>query len=715
MPFSSLRRIGNPVDGSLGQVARRLTPRWLLERLPKSVTFRRILPVLIAAFGLLVMPTLVPYVGTGLDPSWSIAINMATARRMAFGTDVIFTFGPLGFLATPALIVPRFGVLAMMLRFALSWMFGWLTARSLLRTLWWPVVAMCTWFLQWAVVGGSSGGAETMLIPVLLLFLGLSDALATRDRPITKLALASCAVACSTCLLMKFDMGLLCLMVLSGFLVAEGIVQRRSLRSFGVGCGWALSWFVASLLGWWLVLRQPLDGLWRWVSTSIDLLIGYQAAMVSDAPVHRTPLHSILTVGFVAVVAIGGSSLFLRDRRRSVSICVLTFGTLYLFAKQSFTRYDDGHLQRLYTCAAVVLVAIVGGWSRKVAASSDQGDQGGSLDPASWSPSTLRPSTRDRFAGGRAAGARIVCSTVAVAGSMYFANIGSDLVSALKPNVRSWQSVFRLAFSGAKRDAVITRQRTYLPPELSIPPEVRAALSEGGVHIEPTETSIAWIFPEIKWKPLPTLQSYTTYTAALDNVNAAAYQKRGGPDIVLYRDGFRVDDRIARFESPATQFAFICNFRPRVLTDLWQVFVRRPDGSGCADRPNDLGTVTTHLGEKVEVGPFPDDAVVVASFKGISTGSLANRVRNAVVRAPKFWFAMGVPELNEPAHRFIAATAGQPHVLSVPKCLRGAWSTYDTRSYDSFSLRETKEPRTDGTLGAEITISMHSFRYKCPT
>ena len=38
-------------------------------------------------------------------------------------------------------------------------------------------------FLLWAVVGGSSGGAETMLIPVLLLFFGLVDALAANGNP----------------------------------------------------------------------------------------------------------------------------------------------------------------------------------------------------------------------------------------------------------------------------------------------------------------------------------------------------------------------------------------------------------------------------------------------------------------------------------------------------------------------------------------------------
>ena len=36
----------------------------------------------------------------GLDPSWEIGINLAVQNHMRFGQDFVFTFGPLGILAT---------------------------------------------------------------------------------------------------------------------------------------------------------------------------------------------------------------------------------------------------------------------------------------------------------------------------------------------------------------------------------------------------------------------------------------------------------------------------------------------------------------------------------------------------------------------------------------------------------------------------------------
>ena len=175
--------------------------RWRAFRVPVIAAaswWSRIVPVLVGLTGLLAMPTLQPYVGTGTDPSWSIALNMATARHLRFGKDVVFTFGPLGFLASPGLSVPRLGVVAMLVRFGLSLLLGWLVSRTLLRVVWWPVAFVLTWFLQWAIVGGSSGGAETVLVPVLVLTFGLLDALATRDRPIPWWMLLGCGWTVAT-------------------------------------------------------------------------------------------------------------------------------------------------------------------------------------------------------------------------------------------------------------------------------------------------------------------------------------------------------------------------------------------------------------------------------------------------------------------------------------------------------------------------------------
>jgi hypothetical protein len=47
---------------------------------------------------------------TGLDPSWRISLNMAIDKGLIFGKDIVFTYGPLGYLETriPELVSKHF-------------------------------------------------------------------------------------------------------------------------------------------------------------------------------------------------------------------------------------------------------------------------------------------------------------------------------------------------------------------------------------------------------------------------------------------------------------------------------------------------------------------------------------------------------------------------------------------------------------------------------
>src|SRR5580704_7569408 len=50
---------------------------------------------------LAMIPTVPDILGTGLDASWAYGINLAHAQNLIFGRDVVFTFGPLGYLFYP--------------------------------------------------------------------------------------------------------------------------------------------------------------------------------------------------------------------------------------------------------------------------------------------------------------------------------------------------------------------------------------------------------------------------------------------------------------------------------------------------------------------------------------------------------------------------------------------------------------------------------------
>ena len=56
----------------------------------------------------------------GLDNSWHAALAMAAHQQLPFGTRIVFTFGPLGFLNGPALYYANTAILAFIFRFGVA-------------------------------------------------------------------------------------------------------------------------------------------------------------------------------------------------------------------------------------------------------------------------------------------------------------------------------------------------------------------------------------------------------------------------------------------------------------------------------------------------------------------------------------------------------------------------------------------------------------------
>ena len=52
---------------------------------------------------LFTLPLSLRGVGAGLDPSWQVGLQLAAVNGFVFGRDVLFTYGPLGFLMFPML------------------------------------------------------------------------------------------------------------------------------------------------------------------------------------------------------------------------------------------------------------------------------------------------------------------------------------------------------------------------------------------------------------------------------------------------------------------------------------------------------------------------------------------------------------------------------------------------------------------------------------
>jgi hypothetical protein len=89
---------------------------------------------------------------TTLDGSWELGLHLAFASHFQWGTQIVWTYGPYGFLAQPVYVTFETWLLALVASLLLHAVFVGIVAAMLLRL-------RARWFC-WALVGG------ILLVPV---------------------------------------------------------------------------------------------------------------------------------------------------------------------------------------------------------------------------------------------------------------------------------------------------------------------------------------------------------------------------------------------------------------------------------------------------------------------------------------------------------------------------------------------------------------------
>jgi len=73
----------------------------LITRIRAPIALRWLLMLSVTYAALISLPPPVRFYGTGLDPSWVLGLNWARAAGLVAGRDIVFAYGPLGYLAFP--------------------------------------------------------------------------------------------------------------------------------------------------------------------------------------------------------------------------------------------------------------------------------------------------------------------------------------------------------------------------------------------------------------------------------------------------------------------------------------------------------------------------------------------------------------------------------------------------------------------------------------
>jgi hypothetical protein len=529
-----------------------------------------------AAFAVAAFPFLLPMPwGEGLEWSWQMALHESVARRLVYGRDFTFTYGPLGFLANPY----DMGGLAVT---AARW-------RLAVHALFCLAVGLNVWscrsaLLAWAMAATIALSQVQWDLPSVILLSELAFLWACLVRGVFWPAVPAAFLA-AVGLLVKFNFGVagvLSLVVWSAT-VAAGPQRRRLAR-------WAVplvAVFLTSLVGLFRAYGGPPGALPDFLRGSWRLAAGYSAQMSLAG--EASEVWTALAAVAVVLVAVAAGSY--RDRRYATLALLLALPVCVLF-KSAFVRQDALHVilfvRGLPALAALFLVL-----------------------PATRAQTTAAVALAVLVSAGAARERYLVARVFHADPDAAYLTWGhQNLVGAWH-----WSQARRLIDVQMSRPARAA---------MRLPPAVRAYVGPAPIDAYPWEASVLFA-NGLNWSPRPVFQSYSAYTPELDEANAAYYRSDAGPRFILYRHQ-AIDDLFPWFVDPLTLREVYRRYdvaRRAGKSLLLQRRVRPRDGP-----PLPIGTATVRLGESVAV---PDDG------PGLVYAALCFRLTRAGAVRDKLW------------------------------------------------------------------------------
>ena len=490
---------------------------------PWTVVWQVTLGVAIAAASVTLPASIHFFVGP--DESWISALYQAQHAGMHWGSEVVFTYGPLGFLEHPRFVRPVPGLVALGIQLVGLTAIAVGLARSWSRVLH-PVLA---WLLAYVVVVSVGWNADVFILALVgpVLAVGI-DRRGDHDN---RLPLWLAAAAGVFALVKLSTVPVVATLALGAAWMTWG---RQSLTRYAQLPLAAVATFGVL----WLLLGQRISDIPGYVNASFELTTGYSQAMAFEEPGRAWEYWAAATLTPLVLAAVGLAVVRRRSesRPRLVTAGAVLAVVLAVAFRLGFVRHDR-HSVTFFS--GLLLLAV-------------------SLAPRSPTAWMSRRSPAINLA------VALACFGVLAT----VANVRRDHV--FEGPQRALDLVPTVA-DAADRSAV-ERDNASLVRAAGLPPEFVERIGEGSVHVEPYQTALVGA-TGLRWHPAPVFQNYAAFTPALDHLNATAIAN-DGPDWILRGAGVTIDGRLWSWDSPLYQVAVLCNYRVVGQTGGWDLLER---------------------------------------------------------------------------------------------------------------------------------------------
>ena len=482
-----------------------------------------------------------------LDPSWRMVIGHLAGRGIQWGTDVVFTYGPLGYLLAPTNHGEHF-TQHLIWQFFSNALFAtsiWWLGR---RFHGWRAIAYYVYFL--ALVATSIDAMCGTLILLLVLQILREPAQASSwgiQGRAAVLALLSLA---------KFTN-----LMLAGFSIACILAHhawRRRWRDAAIAGGAFAIWFV---LGW-LACGQNPANIPAYLRTSLEASNGYTDAMSLDES------GFILACGLAAGLGLAAYYLLSLWRRRDLPLALaataMCAASTFLNWKHGYSRADAHVLAHFISCLLVVVTFPI--------LLEDDG-----------------PLQKLKAALLSFVAAACLIGTIATSPAII-----TDAPALCNYNIKTSVSAL-LRLPSLEREARASYEQACLPHAL---PRIREIV--GTDTVDMIANSQAYIlFNRLNYRPRPLFQSYLPYTGRLLRLNEEFLESERAPKYLLLKVD-AIDGRLPALEDSLSLRQMLYRYRFVTQEYDWLLW-RRAEPQAPIEPPEIVQNTKTGFGATVPV------------------------------------------------------------------------------------------------------------------
>jgi hypothetical protein len=446
-------------------------------------------------------------------------LTYAHEHHLQFGTDIVFTYGPLGFLVSRCFFSHVAGV-----RMTIDFVTCFATALGV-SLLAWRLNTVWRWLLLALFVY-----VATNIDPRadLVLYIGLfSWGLLCFLESGIQLALSTSIFIVLAAFSVLVKSNFLILVGLSSLLIFLDLASRGKI--------WAAGWVVvgltsAFLLGW-HAAGQDFSNLKPFFLNSVPMIFDYDQTMGIDGlQILQQRGWMTLPLIFVAaairtLTAFQGSGP--QPRLRRALLFIWTAALIFVIWKHGFVRAGLFHSGFYFGLVPIVALALEALPTERIKA-------------ANWS---------------RALAGLCCLICLLTLASLFFADLKSSLIQPFRAIPANLSALLQPAEFQRQR---LEAQKTQLA-ETELP-RIRKLVARAPVDVFGQDQLYA-VVNDLNYRPRPIFQSFVAYNTALARMNEQFYFSRASPEYVLFRLT-PIDRRYAPLEDGAVLRDLLMNYEP---------------------------------------------------------------------------------------------------------------------------------------------------------